>query len=255
MKKFGLGLLCGVLISMSTAVVAANTIQAYLFPSKIDFKVNNISSQLDSTQDAVLNYNNKTYIPLRSFAEAMGAKVEYVDPSPETGNMSLITISSNKYELKKFENTIPANAVCSPLSLVLNVPDEYYQKSELKISQSNNFVFHLINRTTINLNANPTELTFDVYKETVDGTQGALVYQYKLPVLSGAVPLSSGYELTIPWNQIGSDGKEITPGNYIVKVSTPENITYTINGGTEVRDSPAIQDRRCGNISYKVTYK
>ncbi|RAV21593.1 stalk domain-containing protein [Paenibacillus contaminans] len=76
MKKFVLGLICGVGLTATTAVYAADTIQAYLFPAK--FEVNGQNKEIGS-EYTVLNYNGHAYVPVRFVAESMGALVKYED--------------------------------------------------------------------------------------------------------------------------------------------------------------------------------
>ncbi|MFE5323668.1 hypothetical protein ACFQ88_33785 [Paenibacillus sp. NPDC056579] len=96
MKKvcFVAGLCAGIGLSLGTAAFASGSIQAVLFPSKVNFLVNDTVRQMDNADNEVLNYNNKTYIPLRTFADSMGAVVEFVPGSPETGGHNKINIYS-----------------------------------------------------------------------------------------------------------------------------------------------------------------
>lgn len=76
MKKFVLGLICGVCLTATTAVYAADTIQAYLFPAK--FEVNGQNKEIGS-EYTVLNYNGHAYVPVRFVAESLGLGIRYVD--------------------------------------------------------------------------------------------------------------------------------------------------------------------------------
>jgi hypothetical protein len=75
MKKFILGIVCGVALTATTAVYASDTIQAYLFPAK--FVINGETKNLDGYD--TLNYKGSTYVPIRFIAESMGSKVAYED--------------------------------------------------------------------------------------------------------------------------------------------------------------------------------
>jgi hypothetical protein len=77
MKKFILGLTCGVALTSTTAVFAADTIQAYLFPAKFVINGENKIAQGYET----LNYDGHAYVPVRFIAESMGSKVAYDDAS------------------------------------------------------------------------------------------------------------------------------------------------------------------------------
>lgn len=74
MKKFILGLTCGIALTATTAVYASDTIQAYLFPAKYVF--NGQSKELDS-EYTTLNYNGHAYVPVRWVAENLGKIVKY----------------------------------------------------------------------------------------------------------------------------------------------------------------------------------
>lgn len=251
MKKFVSGLLCGLVLSVSTVAFAANTIQAILFPSDITFQINGTQTKLDANENSVLNYDNKTYIPLRAFAEAMGAKVEYFEPSEATDHLHNIKISTNEYTLKHYE---AVNQACSPLSLGLRPPYEYHQNQQLSIETTNQFDFTFTNTTTDQLQVEATDLAFEVY--TASGMpEEQLVYRYKLPPISGSIPASSGYQLTIPWSQVGLDGKKIQPGRYIIKLAAPEHIAYHVEGSNETKLSPRDQNMRCGYLEYIVDYQ
>jgi hypothetical protein len=55
-----------------------------IFPAKVIFHQNGTTKELDSS-NIVLNYNNRTYIPLRAFSESMGAQVNYYDYTQNNG--------------------------------------------------------------------------------------------------------------------------------------------------------------------------
>ncbi|UKS28559.1 copper amine oxidase N-terminal domain-containing protein [Paenibacillus sp. HWE-109] len=75
MKKFVLGLICGIGLTATTAVYASDTIQAYLFPAKFVF--NGETKELDTNENIVLNHNGHAYVPVRFVAENMGKIVKY----------------------------------------------------------------------------------------------------------------------------------------------------------------------------------
>src|SRR5665647_3753567 len=100
MKKFIIGLLCGAVLSMTTVAFATNAVKAVLFPSKVTFYTNTTIKVLDGTEDnTILNYNNKAYIPLRAFTDAMGAKVNYRAPAANGGlaKIDIFNAASNAY--------------------------------------------------------------------------------------------------------------------------------------------------------------
>ncbi|RKN75855.1 hypothetical protein [Paenibacillus ginsengarvi] len=60
MKKFIVGLVCGAAIASSTAVIASDTLQAYLFPSQVAITNKGTIQPIDVTaENTLINYNNK----------------------------------------------------------------------------------------------------------------------------------------------------------------------------------------------------
>lgn len=93
MRKYIIGFMIGIALSLSTVVFAANTIQAYLFPSRVLFHMNDTVKEIDGSGDnAIINYNNKAYIPLRAFTDAMGATVTFTPSSSVTSYLNKIDI-------------------------------------------------------------------------------------------------------------------------------------------------------------------
>jgi hypothetical protein len=81
LKKLILGILIGCALSLTTAAVASNSVQAVIFPSKFFF--NGTEKNL-SSEYTVLNYKDHVYVPLRFVVESMGGSVIYTpsnDPS------------------------------------------------------------------------------------------------------------------------------------------------------------------------------
>jgi hypothetical protein len=74
MRRFIIGLTCGVVISLSSVVYASDSIQALLFPA--NFKINGQIKEL-SSEYSILNYKGHVYFPIRFIAEDMGGKVSY----------------------------------------------------------------------------------------------------------------------------------------------------------------------------------
>ncbi|OCT10525.1 hypothetical protein A8709_12055 [Paenibacillus pectinilyticus] len=73
MKKFILGLVCGIGLTAATGVYASDTVQTYLFPAK--FVINGETKSADGYQ--TLNYEGHAYVPVRFIAETLGNKVAY----------------------------------------------------------------------------------------------------------------------------------------------------------------------------------
>ena len=99
MKKFILGLICGIGLTATTAVYAADTIQAYLFPAKFEF--NGVTKQVDTKEYVVLNHNGHAYVPIRFVAESMGALVKYEDTA-QTISIEQSNLSKNYRWIKIF---------------------------------------------------------------------------------------------------------------------------------------------------------
>ncbi|NQX58246.1 ankyrin repeat domain-containing protein [Paenibacillus qinlingensis] len=76
MKKIVLGMVLGAGITFSTAVYAADAIQAVKY--QVKFLFNGVAKQMDS-EYTVLNYNGHAYVPIRFVAESMRAQVEFIE--------------------------------------------------------------------------------------------------------------------------------------------------------------------------------
>ncbi|MCR8644323.1 copper amine oxidase N-terminal domain-containing protein [Paenibacillus sp. N1-5-1-14] len=74
MKKFIVGMVCGIAVSFSTVAVASDSIKAYLFP--VQFEINGEQVVLDQDYK-VLNVDQHTYVPIRFVAEHLGSTVDY----------------------------------------------------------------------------------------------------------------------------------------------------------------------------------
>lgn len=74
MKKFIAGTCFGIAISLSTAAVASDSIQAFLFPAKIEVNRSTLALPDDYK---ILNVQGHAYVPVRFAAEQLGAVVDY----------------------------------------------------------------------------------------------------------------------------------------------------------------------------------
>lgn len=96
MKKFIIGVVVGGILSLTSVVAASDSIQAYLFDAH--FRINGQSTTVDNDY-SVLNYNGSAYVPVRFFAEQLGAYVNYKDVNKEivinhfSSNMKILTDS------------------------------------------------------------------------------------------------------------------------------------------------------------------
>lgn len=83
MKKFILGLLCGLALGGTVAAAAAEPVQAVLFRAIVNFHIHGEDRSIDTGNAPLLNYDNRLYVPLRLFAESMGASVHYHAPADQ----------------------------------------------------------------------------------------------------------------------------------------------------------------------------
>ncbi|TXK71913.1 stalk domain-containing protein [Paenibacillus sp. N3.4] len=74
MKKFILGLCCGLIIACSSVAFASGSIQALLFPAS--FEMNGSPIALND-EYKVLNVDGHAYVPIRFVAENLGATIDY----------------------------------------------------------------------------------------------------------------------------------------------------------------------------------
>ncbi|MEF3307760.1 stalk domain-containing protein [Paenibacillus sp. GYB004] len=122
MRKYIIGFICGAAVASSTAVVASDSLQAYLFPSQVAI-YNGVTIQpVEVTGDnPVINYNNKAYIPLRTFAEAFGADVSFQPASPDNGSLNQIDLKIGSFP----DYVVP----------YMRDPDGYFEMEKLQVSR------------------------------------------------------------------------------------------------------------------------
>jgi hypothetical protein len=252
MKKFMIGIVCGVFLSFSSVVAASEAIQAILFPSKVIFHVNNSEKQLDGAKDdPILSYNNKAYIPLRTFAEAMGATVAYESASVRADGKHKIDITpSMNWTLLRAPEPI---GMCRgfPMTITVNhVENEGAPSGVVPIDKPSTFHVQLFNYTEGNMVMKPVNLDFEVYTmDPATGGMGTLVYSRPLPALTGLVPSQLGYEASITWDQKGLDGKQLPPAKYMIQVKRPSELSYTLEGSSELKTVRMDTGMGC-NLNY-----
>lgn len=84
MRKWLFGFICGALVLVLLAASPSNVINGVLFQSQVTFHDGENVKRFDTAGgNLILNYNNKAYIPLRAFAEEMGATVGYEQPGSD----------------------------------------------------------------------------------------------------------------------------------------------------------------------------
>jgi hypothetical protein len=74
LKKFILGLSCGLVIACSSVAFASDSIQALLFPASFEINGSNVALNNDYK---VLNVEGRAYVPIRFVAENLGATIDY----------------------------------------------------------------------------------------------------------------------------------------------------------------------------------
>lgn len=74
LKKFILGVGCGLVIASSSVVFASDAVQALLFPAS--FEINGIGVDVGKEYQ-VLNVDGHAYVPVRFVAENLGATIDY----------------------------------------------------------------------------------------------------------------------------------------------------------------------------------
>ncbi|QGQ95329.1 hypothetical protein EHS13_10760 [Paenibacillus psychroresistens] len=168
MRKYIIGFMIGIALSISTVVFAANTIQAYLFPSRVLFHINDTVKEIDGSGDnAVINYNNKAYIPLRAFTDAMGATVTFSPSSSITSYLNKIDI----YE-----------GPAAPINTGLTLKDSegYVTISNLKVVKDKNGN-EFLTSGTIQINKDLTGKTIELnYSAIKENNTAASLFMYIL---------------------------------------------------------------------------
>jgi hypothetical protein len=74
LKKFILGLSCGLAIACSSVAFASDSIQAVFFPAIFEINGSDIGLNNDYK---VLNVDGHAYVPIRFIAENLGATIDY----------------------------------------------------------------------------------------------------------------------------------------------------------------------------------
>lgn len=75
MKKLPIFLICAFAITVTTSAMAAETLQTYIFPAKI--QINGEEKPLDHSEYEILNYNGHAYVPIRFVSEGLGKLVKF----------------------------------------------------------------------------------------------------------------------------------------------------------------------------------
>ncbi|NOU88854.1 hypothetical protein GC102_24340 [Paenibacillus sp. LMG 31460] len=198
MRKYAIGLFAGLLLSFCTIVSASETVQAYLFPSKII--INGEQKELGPMYE-VINYKDSAYVPIRFFSETMEAKVEYLE-SPRTisvtyEDMYLLDLKIvDEISLSGVKLLQPEDDVISALGTGQSIDGcfgcglyTYYPEKKLYVITSNNqgdLKNKVVNMITTNKNDNvlgikigdslsAVKSILDQYKFKYDDSLGAFV--------------------------------------------------------------------------------
>lgn len=221
-KKWMLGLIGGAAMIVSTAAVPSDAVYGVLFPSAVTIHNGTEAVTMNRKGDDILNFNDKAYVPLRAFAEAMGATVKYEPASDKNGGLHQIDInreassassppSAVQWTLQHDQQSYCGNF---PFLIMPELPEEGTQPTD-------SFHFIIYNQTKENITVSPIELTFEVRDKS-----GTVVYSEQLPTFSGIIPSTFGYEAKVDWDRTGSDGKTVPSGEYTVRLVQPAEIRY-----------------------------
>ncbi|WP_240416638.1 stalk domain-containing protein [Paenibacillus periandrae] len=231
MKKFLTGLVLGIGLSSCTVVFASETIQAYLFPSKVTFHINGKSTNLDvSGENQIINYNNKAYIPLRLFTETLGAKVDYQSSSAATNGNNLIDVhippiqvSSNNEGAWTFKQSSHYIDPMIPEGVGVSFGKPNIDFSTKSIQPQIQFK----NSRDVAIQIDPVSIEYQVTKVSTNGE--TVLFDYKIPPLDGRIPASSWFTANVPpWDFKDGQGNFVEPGTYALSIKVPSTLDYKI---------------------------
>jgi hypothetical protein len=246
-KKWVIGVVSGIVLIVSivsTAVVfpsnASNAIYGVLFPSTVTIHNGSESKVIDGTGDnGILNYNNKAYIPLRTFAEAMESRVDYQPPSDYTGVHKIDIyqgIAPIKWSLQRSDLS-PLPLCRNPFFIVPVYSEDKY-----------NFRVIVHNQMEEDIAVDSIELSLQVRDK-----DGNVVYSRSLPPLEGVIPSKFGYEAKVSWDHTGIDGNQISPGEYLIFLARPNAVNYKVLGNDESKSVSITRNMACNLNYYGIT--
>ncbi|TNJ62241.1 hypothetical protein FE784_31650 [Paenibacillus hemerocallicola] len=244
MKKWMIGVGSGIVLFVSTAAAlpsnASNAIYGVLFPSTVTIHSGSETKMIDGTgHNEILNYNNKAYIPLRSFAEAMESRVDYQPPSDYTGMHKIDIfqgIAPIKWSLQRSDSA-PLPRCNDPFFIVPVFSQDKY-----------NFRVMVHNQMEEDINVDSIELTLQVRDK-----DGNVVYSRSLPPIEGVFPSKFGYEATVSWDHTGMDGNQVSPGEYLIFLERPNVVNYKVLGNDDSKSMSITRNMACNLNFYGIT--
>lgn len=249
MGRWKLVILCIVVLLVLTAAVPSNAIYGVLFPSQVTFHNGNEVVSFDgSGGNEIVNVNNKAYIPLRAFAEAMGATVGYAPPNEHTDLHKIDIhrgIAPIQWTLESTDQAFPKEPVCRPRNHFFVKPSPIRNSDNSVDLYNHQFKVH--NLMPDDITINPIELTFEVVDSNFN-----VIYSRPLPPLSGVIPSEFGYSATASWDHTDLDGKEVPSGQYFIRLKRPSKITYKVLGSDEERTASIGNNGYCNLDVYPI---
>ncbi|PYI57376.1 hypothetical protein [Paenibacillus flagellatus] len=250
-KKWMSGFLSCLALLVLTAGVPSRAVYGVLFPSTVTIHDGNGSRTIDGTgEDGILNYNDKAYVPLRTFAENMGATVEYVPPSDETGVHKIDIIQGAapiQWTLEPTETVFPKSQdICRPNHFPFYIMPSQTRNAD-STTDTYHFTFRVHNLMPDDITVEPIELTFEVKDES-----GQVVYSRPLPPLSGVIPSNFGFSAAASWDHTGSDGEEVPPGTYYISLKRPAEVTFKVLGSDEEKNVLIVKGMGCNVEAFQI---
>ena len=228
MKKFMLGLTCGCILSFSTVALASDSVQAVLFPSKVTVHGVNETKDL-APDDDVINYNGKTYIPLRAFSEAMGSFVNYEAPSTQHDNRNKIDIykdvslihsqllDDDSIEAGHRYNDGDFSVTFSPTNQAIFTHGH----------EAPPFVLGISNLSEDTMKIKDPHFRFSIYSADSNYAESSMLYSSVISTIPVTIPGRTFYKIDVPWNLVTNSGEPLAAGKYVIKLEKDSYLEYT----------------------------
>ncbi|MFC3767651.1 hypothetical protein [Paenibacillus sp. GCM10012303] len=111
---------------------------------------------------------------------------------------------------------------CAPSVPLFISPGGGYQNDQ-------SFFAQIHNNMKEDISVSPIELTFQV--RSMDSNE--VVYSRTLPHFSGVIPSSFAFIASFTWDHTGTDGKEVSPGDYFIELVRPSTLNYQLLDNNE----------------------